>query len=171
MAPKKQWNQRKHLQKYRARCARRPFDQVFLWKLRIVSFVLAESYADLVHHSGMKSSFLRHCSAPAFGERVWTRLTIWLPTTPFIERKKVFWEYLECNFPQPHFLPRFLPLMSYDLLRASLILHQAPQGSVTFPNDPWPFTNLHDFPCCFGRFRNDFCYPPYNLCKLISSIN
>jgi hypothetical protein len=26
--------------------------------------------------------------------------------------------------------------MSYDLLRASLILHQAPQGSVTFPNDP-----------------------------------
>ncbi len=37
---------------------------------------------------------------------------------------------------QPHFLPRFLPLMSYDFLRASLILHQAPQGSVTFPNDP-----------------------------------
>jgi hypothetical protein len=27
-------------------------------------------------------------------------------------------------------------IMSHDLLRASLILHQAPQGSVTFPNDP-----------------------------------
>jgi hypothetical protein len=25
---------------------------------------------------------------------------------------------------------------TYDLLRASLILHQAPQGFVTFPNDP-----------------------------------
>jgi hypothetical protein len=30
-------------------------------------------------------------------------------------------------------------------------------------------TNLHDLPCCSGT--NDFCYPPYNLCKLISSIN
>jgi len=28
-------------------------------------------------------------------------------------------------------------LMPYDLLHASLILHQAPQGFVTFPNDPW----------------------------------
>jgi hypothetical protein len=139
--------------------------------LTIVSFVLVESYADLVHHSGMKSSFLWHCSAPAFGERVWTRLTSWLPIAPFIEQRRVLWKYPECNFPQPHFLPRFLPLMSYDLLRASLILHQAPQGSVTFPNDPWPSTNLHDLPCCSGRFRNDFCYPPYNLCKLISSIN
>jgi hypothetical protein len=148
-----------------------PFDQVFLWKLRIVSFVLAESYADLVRHSDIKSSFLWHCSAPTFGERVWTRLTSWLPTAPFIEWRRVFWEYPECSFPQPHFLPRFLPLMSYDLLLAFLILHQAPQGSVTFPNDPWPSTNLHDLPCCSGRFQNDFCYPPYNLCKLISSIN
>jgi hypothetical protein len=139
--------------------------------LRIVSFVLGESYVDLVRHSGMKSSFLRHCFTLAFGERVWIRLTSWLPTTPFIERRRVFWEYPECSFPQLHFLPRFLPLMSYDLLHASLILHQAPQGSVTFPNDPWPSTNLHDLPCCSGRFRNDFCYPPYNLCKLISSIN
>ncbi len=145
-----------------------PFDQVFLWKLRIVSFVLVESYTNLVRHSGMKSSFLQHCSALAFGERVWTRLTSWLPTTPFIERRRVLWEYPECSFPQPHFLPRFLPLMSYDLPCASLILHQVPQGSVTFPNDPWPSTNLHDLPCCFGRFRNDFCYLPYNLCKLIS---
>ncbi len=47
-----------------------PFDQVFLWKLKIVSFVLVESYTDLVRHSDMKSSFLRHCSIPAFGERV-----------------------------------------------------------------------------------------------------
>jgi hypothetical protein len=148
-----------------------PFDQFFLWKLRIVSFVLAESYTDLVRHSGMKSSFLQHCFAPAFGERVWTRLMSWLPIAPFIERRKVFWKYPECSFPQPHFLPKFLPLMSYDLLRVSLILHQAPQGSVTFPNDPWPSTNLHDLPCCSGRFWNDFCYPPYNLCKLISSIN
>jgi hypothetical protein len=67
-----------------------PFDQVFLWKLKIVSFVLAESYANLVRHSGMKSSFLRHCFAPAFGERVWTRLTSWLPTAPFIVRRRVF---------------------------------------------------------------------------------
>jgi hypothetical protein len=148
-----------------------PFDQVFLWKTRIVSFVLIESYANLVCHSGMKSSFLRHCSTPTFGERVWTRLTNWLPTTPFIERRRVLWEYLECSFPQPHFLPRFLPLMSYDLLHVSLILHQVPQGSIALPNDPWPSTNLHDLPRCFGRCQNDFCYPPYNLCKLISSIN
>jgi hypothetical protein len=100
-----------------------------------------------------------------------TRLASWLPTTPFIEQRKVFWEYPECNLPQPHFLPKFLPVMSYDLLHASLILHQAPQGSITFPNDPWPSANLHDLPCCSSRFRNDFCYPPYNLCKQISSIN
>jgi hypothetical protein len=124
---------------------------------------LAESYANLVRHSGMKSSFLWHYFTPAFGETVWTRLTSWLPMTPFIEWRRVFWEYLKCTFPQPHFVPRFLPLMSYDLLSASLILHQAPQGSVTFPNDPWPSTNLHDLPCCFGRFWNDFCYP-HRIC-------
>jgi len=100
-----------------------PFDHVFLWKLRIVSFVLVKSYADLVRHNGMKSSFLWHYSTPAFGERVWTRLTSWLPTTPFIEQRRVFWEYPKCSFPQPHFLPRFLPFMSYENLRASLILH------------------------------------------------
>jgi hypothetical protein len=93
------------------------------------------------------------------------------PRASFIEQRRVFWEYPECSFPKPHFLSRFLPFMSYDLLRASLILHQAPQGSVTFPNDPWPSTNLYDLPCCSGKFRNDFCYPPYNLCKLISSVN
>jgi hypothetical protein len=54
--------------------------------MRIVSFVLADSYADLVRHSGMKSSFLQHCSAPVFGERVWTRLT----TAPFVEQRRVF---------------------------------------------------------------------------------
>jgi hypothetical protein len=100
-----------------------PFDQVFLWKLRIVSLVLAKSYVDFVRHNGMKSSFLWHYSTPAFGERVWTRLTSWLPTTPFIEQRRVFWEYPKCSFPQPHFLPRFLPFMSYENLRASLILH------------------------------------------------
>jgi hypothetical protein len=66
------------------------FDQAILWKLRIVSFVLVESYADLIRHSGMKSSFLWHCFAPAFGERVWTRLTSWLPTAPFIKWRRVF---------------------------------------------------------------------------------
>jgi hypothetical protein len=120
---------------------------------------LAKSYADLVRHSGMKSSFLRHCSAPAFGERVWTRLTSWLPIVPFIEWRRIFWEYPDCNFPQPHFLPRFLPLISYDLLRASLILHQAPLGSITFPNDPWPSINLHDLPCSLAGSRMIFVTP------------
>jgi hypothetical protein len=97
---------------------------------------VAENYADLVRHSGMKSSFLRHCFALAFGERVWTRLTSWLPTAPFIERRRVFWGYSEstqnATFHNLTFCQDFYHschMIFYVFLWSSTKLHKVPLPS------------------------------------------
>jgi hypothetical protein len=109
-----------------------PFFQVFLWKLRIVSFVLAKSYVDLVRHNGMKSSFLQHCFAPTFGERVWRRLTSWLPTTLFIERRRVSESTQSPAFHNFTFCQDFYHschMIFYMLLWSSTKLHKVPLPS------------------------------------------